>query len=173
MARTAKKTNVNVSLQEAQEAAHLFADISLKKEKQTNEMNEKIKAIMAQYEPSITKLEEQLVDPYDVLETFGKENKESWKNKSYELAACVIGFRTCPASVDKKKGITWEAVVGLLKGKKALKQFVKTKEDVDKTAILGSQTDLKVMKALEGIGVTIKKDEKFFVEDKHEKAVAA
>lgn len=173
MARTAKKTKINISLSEAQEAAHSYADISIRKETLESEMNAKLAAIRAEYEPNITGLNEQLAEPYETLESYAKETKDEWKNKSLELSACVIGFRTNPPSVGKIKGVTWDGIVALLKGKKILKPFVAVKEAIDKAAILKSQTDAKIMKELTSVGVTIEQSEQFFVEEKKEKAKAA
>ncbi|PZP38696.1 MAG: hypothetical protein DI598_20460 [Pseudopedobacter saltans] len=172
MARTAKKTNVNVTLSEAQAAAHIYADITIQKENLENEMKAKIAAIRAEYEPDITDLDGQLAEPYDILESYAKETKDGWDKKSLELAACTIGFRTTPPSVGKIKGVTWDGIISLLKGKKNLKQFVAVKEAVDKAAILKVQTDAKIMRELTTIGVTIEQSEQFFVEEKKEKVAA-
>lgn len=170
MTRVSKKTNVNVSLAEAQDAANDYARCATKKDTLTAKMNEKLAAIREQYEPELTSLDEQLKEPVSVLESFAIANRDEWgERKSIELASCVIGFRTSPPSVAKKKGITWDAVVGLFKGNKALKVFVKVKEDVDKTAILKVHSDVKITKAMAAVGVTIEQEENFFVDTKKEK----
>lgn len=166
--RIAKKTLVGITLSEAQIAAKNYAAASIKKDKLTAEMNEKIKAVRDKYEPELTKIDTDLEEPVNVLETYAKEQRKSWAAKSMELLNVIIGFRTNPPSVAKKKGITWDAVVGLLKGNKALKDFVKVKEDVDKAAILKEQSNAKVIKLLNLVGVSIEQEEQFFVDVKKE-----
>ncbi len=171
--RTSKKTVTGITLSEAQEAATTYAKSSIQFDKKTAEMNEKLAAIREKYQPELTELEEAMKEPSDILHNYAVEQRKNWDAKSIELSNCVIGFRMNPPSVAKKRGITWEAVVGLFKGKKALKDFVKVKEDVDKAAILKSQTDTKIVKALAEVGVTIEQDEQFYVDAKKETAQAA
>ena len=173
MARTTKKTNVNVSLAEANQAANAYAYCSTELDKLAAEMNNELNLIRQQYEPQITALSEDMKEPIEVLENYAIENRESWDGKSLELANCVIGFRTNPPSVAKKKGITWDAVVGLFKNNKLLKPFVKVKEDIDKSAILKSQTDAKIVRLLNSVGVSIEQEEQFFVSTKKEEPTAA
>jgi phage host-nuclease inhibitor protein Gam len=173
MTRISKKTIVGVTLSEAQEAANIYAERSIEKDKLVAQMNEKLTAIRTKYEPDITGIDTELEEPVLTLETYAKEQRKNWDGKSIELANCVIGFRTNPPSVTKKKGITWDAVVGLFKNNKLLKSFVKVKEDIDKSAILKSQTDVKIVKMLNSVGVTIEQEEQFFVNTKKEEAATA
>lgn len=172
MARISKKTKVGITLPEAQAAANSYAENSARKDTLIAQMNERLTSIRQKYEPQITELDEAMEEPVDILEAYAKEQRDTWKGKSTELSNCVIGFRTNPASVAKKKGITWDAVVGLLKNSKLLKGFVKVKEDVDKAAILKTQADAKVMKSLAAIGVTIEQEEQFYVDAKKEEVGA-
>ena len=169
MARTSKKTNVNVSLSEAQQAAHEYAEASIKKDKLTAKLNEELQKVRLKYEPDITEVTETMEEPVDVLNTYAIEQRKNWDGKSIELGSCVIGFRTNPASVSKKKGITWEAVVGLFKANKLLKPFVKVKEDVDKAALLKEQNNTKLVSQLEKVGVVFEQEENFFVDTKKDK----
>lgn len=168
MTRIAKKTIVSVSQADAQAAAHAYAKASINKDKLKAEMDAKLATIREKYEPEITGYDEEMNEQVETLEAFAKENRNNWDGKSIELANCTIGFRTNPPSVGKKKGITWDAVVGLFKANKLLKGFVKVKEDVDKAALLKQQSDIKLMKQLEAVGVTIEQEEQFYVDAKKE-----
>lgn len=170
MTRVSTKTKVNVSLQEAQDAAHEFAQVSIKKDKLNAELNAKLQEVRAKYEPSITECETALKQPVMLLQNYAIEQRNNWDAKSVELGSCVIGFRTNPASVAKKKGFTWDAIVGMFKTNKVLKPFVKVKEDVDKAALLKEQTNPKLVAQLEKVGVVFEQDEEFFVNAKKEKA---
>lgn len=167
--RTTKKTIVGVSYAEAQSAANQYAAASIRKDKITAELNEKLKLVREKYEPTLTDIEAELQEPVDVLETFAKEQRAGWEAKSIELSNCVIGFHTNPPSIGKKRGITWDAVVGIFKANKLLKTFVRVKEEVDKAALLKEKTNAKLMKLLEPIGVTIEQEESFYVDVKKEK----
>jgi len=169
MTRTSKRTNVNVSLSEAQAAANLYAEASIKKDKLNAQLNEKLYALRQQFEPQITELEEVLAEPVELLETFAIEQRKNWDGKSIELANCVIGFRTNPPSVAKPKKVTWDYLVGMMKDSKLLKPFVRVKEDVDKAAIL-KLNDPKVLSAMQKIGIEIEQEENFFVDTKKDKA---
>lgn len=169
MARTTKKTIVNVSLSDAQAAAHQYAEASMKKDKQTAIMNEELQKVRAKYEPNITEAIEVMGELVETLNVYAIEQRKTWEGKSIELGSCVIGFRTNPTSVGKKKGITWEAVATLFKGNKLLKPFVKVKEDVDKAGLLKEQSNPKLVAQLEKVGVVFEQEENFFVDTKKEK----
>jgi phage host-nuclease inhibitor protein Gam len=170
MARTSRVTTVNISLEEAQAAAHQYAQQSIEKDKITAEMNAKLAAVREKYQPSLDECEVALKEPVETLEAFAKENRKSWDGKSVELGGCVIGFRTNPASVAKKKGITWDAAVALFKSNKLLKPFIRVKEDIDKAALLKEQTNDKIVAQLDKVGVMFEQLEQFYVEPKKEKA---
>lgn len=170
MTRTAKKTIVNVSLTEAQQAANSYASANIKMDKLTAEMNEKLTAVREKYEPQITEITESMAEQVDVLEAFAKSTRHNWDAKSAELANCIIGFRTNPPSLTKKKGITWDTVVALMQNNRLLKPFIRIKKDVDKAALLKAQTDAKLVKQMEAVGMLIEQEEQFFVDVKKEKA---
>ena len=114
MARTSKKTKVNVSLSDAQAAAHEYAEASIKKDKLTAKMNEELQKVRAKYEPDITGITGALEERVETLNAYAIEQRKNWDGKSIELGSCVIGFRTNPPSVAKPKKTTWDFVVGLM-----------------------------------------------------------
>jgi phage host-nuclease inhibitor protein Gam len=173
MARTAKKTIVNVSEADANEAAKMYAMSSNKLSKIEAKMNEQIDAIKAKYQDDIAANKIFMEESYKTLEVYAQANNASWANKSIEMLNCVIGFRTGTGSVKNEKPFTWDAVLQLLKGKKAFEPFIRVKEEIDKKAIL-AVTDEKMLKKLEAEAhVTIVKEETFFVDVKKEELQAA
>lgn len=170
MTRTAKKTNVSVTLTEAQDAANNYARCAAKKDTLTAKMNEKLAAIREQYEPELTSLEEQMQEPVAVLESYAIAQRNEWgEKKSVELASCVIGFHTNPPSISKDRKTQWGFIIALMKNNRLLKPFVKVKEDVDKAALLKLRDDAKMLKAMNGVGITIEQEEQFYVDTKKEK----
>lgn len=168
MTRIATKTIVDVSQADVQQAANAYAKASIQKDKLNADMAAKLAVIREKYQAEIDQLDEELNQQAEVLKSYAIEQRKNWDGKSVTLNNCTIGFRTTPPSVSKKRGITWDALVGLMKNNKLLKPFVKVKEDVDKTAILKAQTDAKVMKHFEVIGGIIEQEELFYVEAKKE-----
>jgi phage host-nuclease inhibitor protein Gam len=169
MAKTTKKTIVNVSLEQAQEASSTYAKSSTRLEKIQAKMNEEINKIKSKYEVEITQLQESLNEPYDVLETYAKEQKPTWgTKKSSELMQCIISFRTGTPRVDKSSKMTWPSIVAVMKNVKALKDFVRVKEDVNKEAILACKDEKIITKLKDMCQVTIEQDETFSVDVKKE-----
>ena len=166
--RTKKTTIADVTLDQAQAASRQYSTASIALDKVEAKMNEEINKIKSKYEPEINQHREAMESPVGILEQYAKQEKDNWEKKSMELLNCVIGFRTGTGKVDKESGFTWDAVKQLLNGTKLLKQFIVTKTDIDKQAIL-KVTDEKVLKSLRANGkVFITKEETFFVDVKKE-----
>lgn len=174
MTRIKKKVIANVTLEQAQEASESFATTSTKLAKVEAKMNEEINRVKSKYQEEITDLHEALEEPQEVLQVFADEQKTEWgKKKSFDLLHTVIGFRTATPKVDKSKKFTWDAVLELMKKNKAFKAFIRTKDEINKEAILAEKNEetLKLLK--EECYVEIKQDENFFVEVKKEDLVPA
>lgn len=174
MAKVKKKVIVNVTLEQAQEASERFAGVSTTLSMIEAQMNEKINNIKSKYQEQITSAQEQLEEHAEVLQVFASEQKKNWGNKkSLDLLHCTIGFRKGNPKVDKAKKFTWDAVVELLKKhKKLAEKFIRTKEEVNKEAIL-AEKDEKVLEQLqEDAFIFINQDETFYVEPKKEEVAA-
>ncbi len=174
MTRIKKKVIANVTLEQAQEASELFATTSTKLAKVEAKMNEEINRVKSKYQDEITELQEAREEPQEILQVFADEQKTEWgKKKSMELLHCTIGFRTGQPKVDKSKKFTWDAVLELMKKNKLFKPFVRTKDEINKEAILAEKNEetLKLLK--DECYVEIKQDESFYVEVKKEELVPA
>ena len=169
MTRVKKKVIANVTLEQAQEASELFATTSTKLSKVEAKMNEEINRVKSKYQDEITELQEALEEPQEVLQVFADEQKNDWgKKKSLELLHCTIGFRTATPKVDKSKKFTWDAVLELMKKNKLFKPFIRTKDEINKEAILAEKNEETLKLLREECYVEIKQDENFFVEVKKE-----
>lgn len=161
--RTTKKTVTNVTLEEAHEAANQYASASNNLSSIEAKMNAEIDKVKAKYQDDILENKQALEEPVEILEQFSKQDRENWKNKSVELLNVVIGFRTATPSVAKTK-FTWDAILELVKKNKHLKQFVRTKDELDKKSILDCK-DEKILSKLEDEAyIVIEQKETFFVE---------
>lgn len=173
MAKTKKKTITNVSFDDAQQASEQFAVSSNKLAKIEAKMNEEINKVKSKYQDEITDLKVDMEEPVEVLEVFAKEQKDTWgKKKSFEMLHCTIGFRTGMPKVDKSKKFTWDAVVELMKRSKAFKGFIRTKDEINKDAILAEKNEEVLAALKDECYVEVVQDESFYVEAKREELAA-
>lgn len=167
--KTKKKTFTNVTLDEAQEASQTYAVNSTKLQKIEAKMNEEINSVKSKYQDQITELKEECEEPLAMLEAFAFEQKSSWgKKKSFELLHCVVSFRTGTPKVDKSKKFTWDGVVELMKKNKLFKNFIRTKEEINKDAILAEKNEELLDRLKEECSVEVVQDETFSVDVKKE-----
>jgi len=173
MTRLKKPVLANITLERAQEASQLFAQTHTSLSKVQAKLNEELNKVRSKYQEDITRLQEALEAPAQVLEVFAKEQQNNWgKRKSLELVHCVIGFRTGTPKVVKDKKFTWDAVLELVKKHKALsKLFVRTKEELNKEAILATKDQAILGQLKEDAYISIDQEECFFVEAKQEEIV--
>jgi hypothetical protein len=103
MAKTKKKTYVNVTIEDAQEAARIYAVSQNNLLKIEAEMNERLTSVKAEYQDRIADLTHDLEEPSAILEVFAREHKSGWgRKKSTELLYCFVGFRTGTRKVGKQ-----------------------------------------------------------------------
>jgi len=100
----------------------------------------------------------------DALRAWALANPDEFaRRKSLDLTSAVIGFRTDPPKVSLlSRAWTWEKVTALLAAQAP--EFVRTKQEVNKEAILdayaSNHTDLSAY------GIKVTQSEQFFVEAK-------
>ncbi len=88
--------------------------------------------------------------------------EEFQKRRSLDLACAVLGFRTSPPKVALAgRAWTWEKVLSCLR--LTMPQFIRTKAEVDKEAILSAGLDATTLSAC---GLRIAQSEQFFIEAK-------
>jgi phage host-nuclease inhibitor protein Gam len=173
MAKVKKKVISNVTLEQAQIASEQFAAAANALDKIQANMGAEMTKIRSKYQADINTHTEAQKEPYEVLSAYGAEQRDKWEGKSTKLLHCTIGFRMGPNKVDKKKGFTWESVIELLKKFKTLKQYVRSKEDVNKEAILQIK-DEKILRELKDKAfIEIIKDEQFYATTKTEELATA
>ena len=132
-------------------------------------MNEEINRVKSKYADQITELNESLEEPMEVLSVFAKEQQPNWgKKKSMELLHCVIGFRTGTPKVIKDKKFTWDAVLELMRKNKVFSRFVRTKEEINKEAVIAEKNEAILNQLREECYISVDQDETFFVQPKIE-----
>lgn len=171
MTKIKKPTQASVTLEQAENAAQLFAQASNRLSTIEAAMNKAIEQVRSKYQEEITQLRQQQEDVMPTLEAYAISTKDTWEGRSINLTHARIGFRLGTPKVDKKKGFTWDAILALVKANKNLaKDFVRVKEELDKKAIL--EADQKTKDTLEAKAqIVIVQDETFFVEEHKEELV--
>jgi phage host-nuclease inhibitor protein Gam len=167
--KTKKKVVTNVTVEAAQDAAKDYTNIANKLSATEAKMNNEINKVKEKYLDSITTLQENIKEPEAILEAFAYEQKESWgKRKSIELLHAVIGFRTGQPKVTKDKKFTWDAVLELMKKSNLFSGFVRSKEEINKEAILAEKNVAVLNQLKEDCYISIDQDESFFITPKVE-----
>jgi phage host-nuclease inhibitor protein Gam len=172
--RVTKKTIAAVTLEQANLASEQFAQTHTSLKKVEAKLNEEINKVRSKYQEEITELQEALEEPQETLEVFAKEQQANWgKKKSQELVHCIVGFRTGNPTVTKSKKVTWDGVVDLIKKNKTLaKYFIRTKDELNKEAILATKDESILGQLEEEAFVSISQTETFYVEPKTEEVAA-
>ena len=120
-------------------------------------MNEKISACTAEHQPTITALREKYQETLKGLQAWAEANRGTLTDgdaKTVNLITGEIGWRKVRAHIVVKDVA---AVIAELI-KRRLKQFVRTKHELDKNAILANPGKFE---AIEGISIITDKEEFF------------
>lgn len=122
-------------------------------------------AINERYEPSLTKCGEDLKYKTDALRAWAEANPEQFPKdrKSIQFISGLLGFRTgTPKLALLDRSWNWEKVLSKLEA--ALPDWVRTKKEVDKEAVLGAVSAGKYRSdTIAPYGMKIVQDETFFV----------
>jgi phage host-nuclease inhibitor protein Gam len=174
MAKTRQTQKLITEQYTVEEAEALFADYAkadAKAQKLQAELDLKITKAREQYQDDLARLAEEREDKFRKLQHFALSNPDLFgKKKSLEFTHGLLGFRTGNPALKTRKGYTWAVVLDLLK-KAARTDLVRTKEEVNKEAILGAREDADMDKLMGYIGVEVVQDEAFYVEPKKEAAL--
>lgn len=164
--RTKKKVFTNVTVEQAQDAGSVFATTTAALQNIEAKMNAEITKIRDKYQDKITDLQEQLIEPQEILETFAAEQKDNWPKKSFELVHARIGFRTGMPKLKLDKGFNWTSVTELLK--ENFPDYVRTVDEPNKEKLIGDRDDESFGKIAKKCHFSVVQDETVFVEPKLE-----
>jgi phage host-nuclease inhibitor protein Gam len=169
--RVKKKVVANVTSELYNDQLARFAAANAKQASITARMDEAITKIREKYADELEELAKIQEEAFEYVKTYAEENQESLftKKKSLETVHGVIGFRTGTPALKTEKGFTWASVLLLVKN--TLPQYVRTKEEVNKEALLADRDELGVK--MKQVGVRVEQEETFFIDLKKEEAVPA
>lgn len=152
-----KKTTALPVPKTTEEAEQLLADIGRAQRQVStigNRMNDRLLKIKQEFEEGAKPLNEEIEQKFAALHAWAESNKETLlkgKAKTAKLATGELSWRTTPASVSLSKV---EVVLIALK-QRGLTQFIRSKDEVNKDAILA---DPEKVKDIKGIKITKKEE---------------
>jgi phage host-nuclease inhibitor protein Gam len=175
MAKTRVKTKIvsNVTADQFNEALSAFAVANAKEQSINAKMDEAMTKIREKYADELADLKELQDTNNEIVKVYCVENQEALfaKKKSYETVHGTVGFRTGTPALKTAKGFTWAAVLTL--AKKVLPNYIRTKDEVNKEALLADREKPEIKVAFEEIGVVVEQGETFFIDLKKEESALA
>ncbi|ODU24027.1 MAG: hypothetical protein ABS95_02545, partial [Verrucomicrobia bacterium SCN 57-15] len=129
-------------------------------------MDHEITQIRERYEATITACNKALEEKTELIRTWAEANPSEFNGlKSLDLVNAVIGWRTGQPTLKTLAGWTWDRVLEKLKIHGMGLRYIRTKEEVNKQAILSEREEI-TPEAMRAMGVRIVQDESFFVDPK-------
>ena len=168
MARVKTKVPDLIDKAEAELQLKTLSEAQSREKKHTAEMELEITAVREKYKHTLTSAKEEQQAAHALLERYAEHNYKKLfkKKKSIDMQHGSIGFRQGTPKVVKRAGITWTKMLEIFKNR-AL-PYVRTKEEVDKEAILAVAKSAESMKKLNDVGISVVQDETFFCLPKDE-----
>ena len=156
---------------EAEAVMNDLANVANLRRKYITKLDAQILEAQDKAAPGIASCDDDIKSKSDALRVWAETNPELFtKRKSLDLMSGVLGFRTgTPKLALLNRSWTWDKVLEAILARGFA--FVRTKEEIDKEAILAfhaadaNKPEVE-SKVLRPIGVTIKQDEGFFIEPK-------
>jgi phage host-nuclease inhibitor protein Gam len=164
MAKTKPQTEQSTTLkswEEVDSTLKAIAVIKAKVMKEESDWNDERLKLQNKYQPLLDKFNAEVIGLERDVQLFCEDNKSMFDvNRSRTLNYGEVGFRKGTGALKTLKGFTWEAVKQVVKkSKKYASTFIRTKEDLDKQAILSSGVK---KEELAKLGVYIHQEDAFF-----------
>lgn len=153
----------------AEEILGEIAILKLEERDNKNALDRELTAARERYEEPLTILGKQIEEKTAILERWADQNPEEFPRgrKSIEMMHGLLGYRTGTPKLKLSRGSSWDAALEIVKVIAKFNPFVRTKEEVNKEAILAASSQGHITEAeLKQIGVKVVQDEAFFVEPK-------
>lgn len=158
----AKKTAPCVDRNSAEEAMGALAYATHQRDKIAAKMNLKLTAVRDQFEPEIAGLSVVIDAETARLRAFADQHPDLFARvKSFKLTHGTIGYRLGNFALKTVKGITWVRAINLIKDR--LPGYIRTKEEVDKEALLADRAKL-TPNDFQRVGLRVEQAEAFYAE---------
>lgn len=159
-----KRNLLPESREQAEVLMNALAGVENNRRLQIARRDEAVLAITEQFAAPIDALETEAKGLRALLEDWAMANPHEYKRgtKTIELPSGTISQRTTTPSLKLLRGWTWERVLGAVMS--TIPNFVRSKPEVDKEAILAQRDELEAMGILPKIGVKVDQREKWNIE---------
>ncbi|MEK9753266.1 MAG: host-nuclease inhibitor Gam family protein [Rhodospirillaceae bacterium] len=151
------------------EMENTVAKIAILKNEETvikAQIDAQVIAIKEKFEDRLGEIQELLGLHMEAAEVWADTNPgEFAKRKSIDMVHGLVGFRTGTPKLKTARGYTWDKVLDLLKGLPEFADYIRTKVDVDKAAIINDREQLGP-EGLKRMAVKVVQEEAFFIEPK-------
>lgn len=128
-------------------------------------MDQRITEVRAEYETQLAEAEQQKAALMEAARLWAEANPEEFgKTKSIEMLHGTMGWRLGNPTLKLVGKNTWAKVLEALK-RLRYRKFIRTKEEVDKAAIIARRRTIKPA-TLAALGVKVGQEDEFFVEPK-------
>jgi phage host-nuclease inhibitor protein Gam len=172
-----KTTRLKISLPTLatrDDAEALFGDLALttvNRIRVSNKMDAELTAVRQKYEGNLAAMDEDLKQKTDTLRAWAEANPDQFPKgrKSIQFVHGTIGFRTGnPTLKLLSRAWTWDKVLKTIIELGLSNRFIRTKEEVDKEAIIAADSTNATMAsaaiACSSFGTKVVQDESFFVD---------
>lgn len=158
----------NMTREEAENQFAIYAKADATIVKINAQMDLEIAKIREKNQDKLAALQGEKEAAQDKLLVFSTQNKDVLfvGKKSLEMSHGTLGFRTGTPALGTLKGFTFAACLEL--AKQFLPDYVRTKEELDKDALIAARNMEGIEEKYAKIGVKIKQEEKWFIELKKE-----
>lgn len=159
------KCPVVTTRQEAEALASEIAGLIIEQRQYAADLDAGINELRDTYAAKLSTLDKAIKEKTTVMQAWAEANPAEFGGlKSLDMTSAVVGWRTGMHQLKTLAGWTWDRVLEKLR-LLSLAGFIRTKEEVNKQAIIDSR-ELLTSEQLRNIGCRIVQDEAFFVEPK-------
>lgn len=145
-----------------------IARLTIERDLLLSALDEELQKVRTAHEARLTEASADLDAEVLLAQQWAEGNPQEFADRrSIEMTHGVLGFRTGQPRLKTLKGWTWDRVKERLAS--AMPEFIRTKQEVDKEALLANRSTLD----LKALGVQSVQDETFFVDPKRETPPAA
>jgi phage host-nuclease inhibitor protein Gam len=168
MAKRVKQTGPALQTRDEMEGVvGRICALTIKRDGLVVQMDEYIQEVRDRYQTDLTSIDEQMKQLMALARDWAEANPADFgPNKSIEMTHGAVGFRTGMPALKTLSGWTWAKVLAAMKNLN-LKSYIRTKEEIDKDAILAERKNIPT-ENLRRIGLKIHQDEAFFIDPKRE-----
>ena len=152
------------SRDEAEAVMHELALAANSRRKFVARMDTKILDVQNQFAPAIAECDAAIKAKTDALRAWAEANPQEFgKRKSIDFLSGILGFRTgTPKLALLNRAWNWEKVTDAVCHH--LPNFVRSKPEVDKEAIIGQRDEEEIQAVLPRCGLKVVQGESFYVE---------